>query len=258
MLFDHAALARNRRRAAPLLPAHAVLLAESAADILERLAFTKHDFPTILLLDAREDGLAAALQQRYPASTITQSHTDAEALPFAPASFDLVVSQLALHWVNDVATLLLRLRFLLKPNGFFIASLVGGDSLHELRHALATAELTLRGGTSPHIAPFIHGQDAGRLLQQAGFALPVADRQRLTLTYPDIFALMHELRFMGEANALTTRDRRFMPKALFHHADTLYKQHHPAPENRIAATFELLFLAGWQQEADIKSGTLPP
>jgi len=123
---------------------------------------------------------------------------EAEALPFAPGSFDAVLSVLALHWTNDLPGALLQLRRALKPDGLLLVSLLGGDTLSELRQSLMAAELAEEGGVSPRVSPFAELRDLGGLLQRAGFAMPVVDNDRLTVTYADALALMRELRGMGE------------------------------------------------------------
>ena len=139
---------------------------------------------------------------------------DEELLPFADGSFDLAVSNLSLHWVNDLPGALLQLRRALKPDGLFIGAMLGGDTLFELRRCLMEAELDLTGGVSARISPFAEVRDAGGLLQRAGFSLPVVDSDTLTVTYDSAFKLMADLRGMGETNAGLNRRRRPTPRAL--------------------------------------------
>lgn len=257
MLFDRTQMRLHRKRAAARLHRHAALFDESAAELLERLQPIVRTFSTILDLGCRNDVVSKQLKKEDPARFIVSAYAaenagvplalvlDEEALPFKPASFDLIVSNLALHWINDLPGALRQIRQTLKPDGFFIAALLGGDTLTELRQCLAEAELRLRGGVSPHISPFVHLQDASLLLQRAGFHLPVADRVRLTFTYAHAFELLQELRFMGEGNALVMRDKRILPRAFFIEMAQLYQQGFADSEGRIPATFELLFLAGW-------------
>ena len=139
-------------------------------------------------------------------------------------SFDLVISNLSLHWVNDLLGCLLQVRDSLKPDGLFLAAMLGGDTLQELREVLVEAELAESGGVSPRISPFADLRDAGGLLQRAGFALPVVDSDRLTASYPDVLKLMHDLRFMGEGNAGQARAGRGLRRATIARADELYRQ----------------------------------
>ncbi len=183
---------------------------------------------------------------------------DEEFLPFGENSFDLIISHLGLHWANDVPGALIQARHALKPDGFFIAMLLGGETLQELRASLYEAENELRGGVSPRIAPFMDLRDGAALLQRAGFTLPVADREKYTFTYPDIFALMKELRGMGEAHVGVQKDRRFAPRQLFTRAGEIYRERFPA-ENGIRASFEVLVLSGWaahaSQQKPLQPGT---
>ena len=166
---------------------------------------------------------------------------DEEFLPFAPASFDLVVASLSLHWVNDLPGALIQLRMALKPDGLLLASLPALGSLAELRAALTEAESELTGGASPRVSPFPDLRDCAGLLQRAGFALPVADAETMTLLYADPFALLRDLRASGEGNAVALRDRRIPPRALFPAALAAL----PEQGGRRVATLRLAMMTGW-------------
>jgi SAM-dependent methyltransferase len=170
---------------------------------------------------------------------------DEEILPFAPESFDLVASTLALQHANDLPGALVQIRRALKPDGLFLGCLLGGQSLNELRTALAIAESELCGGISPRVAPFADIRDMGALLQRAGFALPVADSEPLVARYADMFGLMADLRAMGATNPLEARARRPTPRRLFARAAQIYAERFGDPDGRVRATFELIFLSGW-------------
>jgi SAM-dependent methyltransferase len=174
---------------------------------------------------------------------------DDEALPFAEASFDLVVSPLQLHTLDDVPGLFAQIRRTLRPDGLFLAVAPAAETLAELRASLAAAEAEFSGGASPRVAPFASLQSLAGLLQRAGFALPVADVDRLTLRYDDMFALVRDLRAMGETNALAARSRRPPPRRLFERAAAIYHERFSDPDGRIRATFELASLSGWAPHA---------
>ena len=169
---------------------------------------------------------------------------DPELIPFRDASFDLVASGLALHWCADLPGALIQLRRALKPDGLLLAAMFGGGTLVELRTALFEAELAEEGGVSPRVSPTAALGDAAALLQRAGFAMPVADSETITVTYPDMVALMHDLRGMGETNALAAR-RRFLSRATLARASAIYAERFAGDDGRINATFEILFLTGW-------------
>jgi SAM-dependent methyltransferase len=166
---------------------------------------------------------------------------DEELLPFAPASFDLIVASLSLHWVNDLPGALIQLRRALRPDGLLLASLPALGTLAELRQALTEAEAALTGGASPRVSPFPDLRDCAALLQRAGFALPVADVEAITLLYADKLALLRDLREAGETNAVRLRDRRIPPRTLFPAALGLL----PEQDGRVAATLRLAMLTGW-------------
>jgi SAM-dependent methyltransferase len=170
---------------------------------------------------------------------------DEEALPFRDASLDLVVSVLAFQFVNDLPGTLIQIRRALKPDGLLLAALVGGDTLIELRQAFAAAEVEIEDGVSPRVAPFADVRDMGALLQRAGFALPVADVDRMTARYSSPFELMHDLRRMGATNPLVERSRRPLKRATLRRMAEIYAERFSDPDGRIRATFEVVWLSGW-------------
>jgi SAM-dependent methyltransferase len=184
---------------------------------------------------------------------------DEEALPFRDGSLDLVVSALALQFVNDLPGTLIQFRRALKPDGLFVAALIGGDSLSELRQAFAQAESEVEGGVSPRVAPFADLRDLGALLQRAGFALPVTDIDRVTVRYSSPLALMHDLRRMGATNVLTERRRRPLRRATLQRLFEIYAERFADPDGRIRSTFEIVWLSGWapheSQQQPLKPGS---
>jgi SAM-dependent methyltransferase len=174
---------------------------------------------------------------------------DEEALPFAAASFDLVISLLNLHWVNDLPGALLQIRHALKPDGLFLAAMFGGETLKELRRALADAEIESEGGLSPRISPFADVRDAGDLLQRAGFTLCVADLDTLTISYADPLALLTDLRGMGEANAVLQRRKTISRRATLFRAVERYGELYRGADDRLPATFQVIFLTAWAPDA---------
>jgi SAM-dependent methyltransferase len=170
---------------------------------------------------------------------------DEERLPFAEASLDLVVSTLGLHWTNDVVGALIQIRRALKPDGLFLGAFLGGSTLTELRQALTEAEAELLGGAGSRVSPFADTPDAAGLLQRAGFALPVADVDRVNVTYEHPLKLMADLRQMGETNVLAERHPRKLTRALLARACEIYQARFAGTDGRIAASFEIVTLTGW-------------
>ena len=262
-VFDRALLRRRRNRAAASLRGHDFLFAEAAERLADRLDDVTRKFPLALDLGCHDGTLARVLAGRGGVETLVQCDlapamaraaasngaptlaVDEEALPFARASFDLVVSVLGLHWVNDLPGALIQIRHVLKPDGLFLGALLGGETLTELRLALMEAELAEEGGVSPRVAPFAELRDTGGLLQRAGFALPVADADRLTVSYPDALALMRELRAMGESNVLIERRRGFTRRATLARAAAIYAEKFADTDGRVRASFEIVTLTGW-------------
>ena len=246
-LTDRPALARSRARAR-----ESFLHDEAAADLQERLSVVNRRFTKLAIVTGHPAPWAAA----FPDAVVVP---DDEVLALAPGGFDLVIHALSLHWANDPVGQLVQCRHALMPDGLFLGVLFGGQTLSELRSALAEAEAALRGGLSPRVLPMAEIRDLGGLLQRAGFALPVADGRLIDVSYASAFHLMRELRAMGEANAMAARSRRFAPRALFAEAARIYAQAFPAPGDRIRASFEMIFLTGWaphdSQPKPLKPGT---
>ncbi|MBL8710427.1 MAG: methyltransferase domain-containing protein [Rhodospirillaceae bacterium] len=266
-IFDRAQLRRQRRRAGPEFPQHDFLFRELAERLLDRLADVTHGFPLAVDLSPVPGQLRAlAASLALPADRITawleapgdakligdpagtaawRIACDEEALPFRDGSLDLVLSCLGLHWINDLPGALLQIRRALKPDGLFLGVMLGGETLVELRQCLMEAELAETGGAGPRVAPMVGLRDAAGLLQRAGFALPVADVETITLTYPDALALMRDLRGMGEGNALRGRQRHPTGRRIIARAASLYAARHAGGDGRVRATIQALFLTGW-------------
>ena len=259
-IFDRALLRRRRDRTAALAGQHDFLIARVADDLLERLAIVRRRFAVALNLGAHHGLLGARLRSRPGVEMVIDMEpsggllrqcsglrvqADEEALPFRSQSLDLVLSALALQLVNDLPGALLQIRHALRPDGLLLAALLGGDTLHELRTALYLAEEEVEAGASPRVAPFADVRQLGSLLQRAGFALPVADAQTLTVTYPDALALMRELKAVGAANVLRARRRQPMRRQTLARAINHYAERYALPNGRVPATFEIITLTGW-------------
>jgi SAM-dependent methyltransferase len=246
-IFDRTLLEQHRARAGQMaIDGSDFLLRHAAADLAERLSAVNRQFVQVADIDSQSAVLAEALAGAGQGGDVARVPLDrTEILPMAPGSLDLAVSVLQLHWVNDLPGLLAQIRRALKPDGLFMATLLGGDTLQELRDVLTAAESDIRGGAAPRVAPFADVRDVGGLLQRAGFALPVTDSDRLTVRYDSLFHLMRDLRAMGATNALVARDPRPLTRAILAHAAELYAERYSDADGRIRATFELISLSGW-------------
>ena len=249
LLFDRALLCRRHARAAADFAAHDFLFRLMAERLRDRLDDMTRHFPLALALD-RGGAAAHVLAAHRGIGRLIESGVhavlDEEVLPFRASCFDAVFSCGTLHWVNDIPGALAQIRRCLKPDGLFLSVFPGGDSLKELRDALLQASLAEEGGVAPRVSPFVDVRDAGALLQRAGFALPVVDSETLTVRYGDAFALMRDLRGMGETNALLQRPKRFTRRATMQAADAQYRARYQGEDGRIPATFELITLTAWQ------------
>ncbi len=276
VIVDRALLRARRRRALALGPS-TFLLDRVAQELADRLASVLRAFPRALDLGTPTDAVRRVLAGTGKVDAIIAANTlvvearlqaqegrsglavaaDEEALPFGDGSLDLVVSALALQFVNDLPGSLVQIRRALKPDGLLVAALMGGDTLSELRAAFAAAEAEMEDGISPRVLPFADLRDLGALLQRAGFALPVTDVDRLTVRYASPLALMQDLRRMGAANPLADRSRRPLRRGTLARMLEIYAERFADPDGRIRATFEIVYLSGWAPHASQQQPLAP-
>ena len=244
-LFDHAALRAHLARARQL-GAETFLLDTVRDDLAERLGAVLRDFNHAVDVGTSPPGLRDVLAKRAGRVDLVDLFaSDDEDLRLAPQSIDLAVSALVLQFANDLPGVFAQVRRALRPDGLFLAAMIGGDTLTELRQAFAAAESERDGGISPRVAPAIDVRDLGALLQRVGFALPVTDSDRLTVRYDNAFALMRDLRRMGATNALVERRRVPLRRATLLRMAEIYAERFSDPDGRIRATFDILWLSGW-------------
>ena len=266
ILFDRALHRRRLDRAAEGCAAAGFLKARAADDVVVRLDAIMRSFPLAVDLGARDGAFARALagssarekigllvEADLSASMLAgrtgpRIQLDEERLPFAEESLDLVVSTLALHWTNDLPGALIQIRLALKPDGLFVGAIFGGATLTEFRQSLMQADSELSGGAGPRISPFADVLDAAALLQRAGFALPVADVDRVQVGYAHPMDLVRDLRAMGETNVLA--ERRPLSRRVLARAAELYAERFSRPDGRIVATFEIVTMTGWAPHPD--------
>lgn len=261
-IFDRKLLRARQRRARALGPA-TFLIERVAGEMGERLAVILRQFDRAADLGTPTEALRHVLAESGRVATVIAAKpaiapaevsslsviADEEALPFADGSLDLVVSALALQFVNDLPGTLIQIRRALKPDGLLLAALIGGDSLTELREAFAEAESEIEGGISPRVAPFADIRDLGALLQRAGFALPVVDSDRLIVRYESPIVLMRDLRAMGATNILNERRRTPLRRATLQRILEIYARRFADADGRLRATFEIVWLSGWVPHA---------
>lgn len=258
--FDRALTRMRRQRAADRDDADDFLFEIAADDIIERCHAVNRTFAAACDLGCGDGRIGRQLVETgkvehaigldgafgwarnapFPAAV-----GDEEALPLRAGHFDLVVSAMALHWVNDLPGALIQIRNALKPDGLLLATMLGGDTLIELKTALIEAESEITGGASPRVSPFADVRDLGGLLQRAGLALAVADTDRLTVRYAEPMALIAELRRAGAQNALTVRSRMPLGARVLARACEIYRDQFADGDGRVRATFQLVHLTGW-------------
>ena len=255
-IFDRHAF-RLRRARAGRMRGDAFLVEVAAGRLVERIGAVNRAFDNACILDSIEHAgkmlrhLAGAWREVYVMLD--------EGLELGEGTFDVVTSVLSLHAFNDLPGVLVQARRALKPDGLFLAALFGGETLTELRQSLAAAEIEVRGGISPRVAPFADVRDLGGLLQRAGFALPVADVERTVVRYGDLSQLIRDLRAMGETNVLVERSRKPMSRAMLAAAAAHYAAHFADPDGKLRATFDIVYLTGWapheSQQQPLKPGS---
>ncbi len=269
-VFNRDIVRQRRERAANKFSEHAFLTQEISSHLIDNLKDIKRSYDHILNMNVAIDqndpafknnlvvnqDLSVAMLAGKPGFSV---QADEEFFPFKNSSFDLILSCLTLHWVNDLPGSLSQIHRCLKPDGLFMAAIYGGETLHELRSAMMKAETNIRGGVSPHISPFVDVRDAGTLMQRAGFSLPVVNTERITVTYPDAFALMKELKAMGENNALINRYKGLSSKQMMLETAKIYHDQFANEKGRIPATFDIIYLQGWfpheSQQKPLKPGS---
>ncbi len=273
-IFDRDLLAGNRERFAETADSYDFLLKRVAEDIADRLNAVTRKFSHALELGAHHGVVGKLLLQKQIIRELTSMEScssllgrcsgtkiqgDPEKLPFENGVFDLVISALSLHFVNDLPGTLIQIRQVLKPDGLFIGVMPGGRTLFELREAFAVAEEEMEGGVSPRVVPFVDVRDGGALLQRAGFALPVSDLDVVQVSYETPFHLMRELQRMGGSNLLHSRSRKPLRRSTMMRMAEVYEKRFAGADGRIPATFELLNLAGWSphesQQKPLQPGT---
>ena len=241
ILTDRAALARNRARARAMGDEAMFLQREAIREMQERLELVNRTFTKPAVVAA----FPHLWRDVLPGAVVVE---DSDILPLEPAAHDLVVHAMALHWANDPVGQLVQAARALRPDGLLLAIFPAGRTLAELRAVLAEAEVAVRGGLSPRVLPMGEIRELGALLQRAGLALPVADSLTLTASYDSALHLMRELRAMGEANALASRERRPLRRAVLEEAVRRYAEAY-GRDGRVPATFELITLTGWAPDA---------
>ncbi len=279
IIFDRRLLRARRWRAVDL-GASTFLLERVAQDLSDRLATVLRRFELAVDLGTPTDAVCRELVRSGRVGTIVAANASAgslpqraqsegtwagclaisaeeETLPFRDASLELLVSALSLQFVNDLPGTLIQIRRALKPDGLLLAALAGGDTLTELRQSFAVAEAEIEHGISPRIIPFVDVREAGALLQRAGFALPVTDLDRITVRYELPMLLMHDLRSMGATNPMVERSRRPLKRATLRRMTEVYAERFTDPDNRIRATFEIVWLSGWAPHASQQKPLAP-
>lgn len=262
-IFNRHSLCHHRDRAAANIDEFDFLFAESAERLADRLDDVKRSFPLTLDLGSHGGVMGRLLKGRGGIETFIESDlspkmatrsgeysvaADEEFLPFADGTFDLIISNLSLHWVNDLPGAMIQIRRALKPDGLFLATMFGTETLHELRDSLALAESKIEGGLSPRISPYSDLQTLGGLLQRAGFSLPVTDSDVINVSYPNPFKLMTDLRGMGETNNVNERRTSFTRRATIMSAADFYTQNYTDENDRVPATFQVITLTGWSPD----------
>jgi SAM-dependent methyltransferase len=259
MLFDRALLRVRQSRASKLDPAM-FLLDRVADDMAERLQAVVRKFDHGADIGTVGEAVRNALTGRIGAlAHVDLPDIEGDGLALASESLDLVISALALQFVNDLPGVLAQIRRALRPDGLLLAAMIGGDTLTELRQSFAAAEAECEGGVSPRVAPFADLRDIGGLLQRAGFALPVTDVDRVVVRYDSAFALMQDLRRMGATNILFERRRTPTRRATLLRMAQIYSERFADPDGRIRATYDVIWLSGWapheSQQKPLKPGS---
>ncbi|KAG7385147.1 NADH dehydrogenase [ubiquinone] 1 alpha subcomplex assembly factor 5 [Phytophthora boehmeriae] len=270
----YAAVKRQQRNNTTLLEngdEYEYLKDEVARRLIDRLEDIEREFPLALDLGCGsghlyknlsvDDGLGGVkkliqcdsaeklllrdeLETESTALETSRLAVDEEFLPFPKQHFDLVMSSLSMHWVNDLDSTFRQVLETLKPDGAFLGAVLGGDSLQELRSAFILGDQERMGGISAHISPFMNVADAGNLLTSTGFNLCTVDTDYIQVDYPNAFVLMEHLRGMGENHAVQSRGPPATRESLLA-AASIYQSMFGQPDGTVPATFQVIYLIGW-------------
>jgi SAM-dependent methyltransferase len=260
-LFDRSLHRRRLDRAAKTMGAAEFLRVRAAEDTVDRLLAVNRRFGLALELGSRRGEFARALttlgagrvdllvesdlSSKMLRRAGARVQMDEERLALKEGGLDLIVSLLALHWTNDLVGALIQIRAALRPDGLFLGAILGGSTLVELRQAFLEADSDADEGAGPRVSPFADAIDGAGLLQRAGFALPVADIDRVTVTYGHPLELLRDLRAMGETGVLVERSRRPLSRGRLMRMSAVYQERFGLSDGRIPATFEIINLSGW-------------
>lgn len=244
-LFDPKSYALHQLRARPNFSNHQFLFTHIGNELTGRLQDMKRRFHKVLNLSP------------HPLPYPSHHYSQLEPGPsFLPESFDLIFSCLQAHWINDLPEYLRSVYTCLQSGGLFLGALWGGQTLYELRESLLEAELALTGGATARVSPMLHPNDAPALLGQAGFFMPVVDTDLITVSYSSLRNLMKDIRGMGETNKLYDRPKTFTSPTLFEKAEQIYQERFQGTEQKISATFEVIFLTGWKKGLSAKESPM--
>ncbi|CAJ2665143.1 unnamed protein product [Trifolium pratense] len=269
-IFDRQLKRNQRDRAAWLMPQNDPLLHTVADNLLDRLQDVKKTFPSALCLGGSLQAITHAIQKlivmdasydmvqrcqndyhasNNPDNTETMFVVgDEEFLPIKENSVDLVISCLGLHWTNDLPGAMIQSMLALKPDGLFLAAILGGETLKELRIACTVAQMEREGGISPRISPLAQVRDAGNLLTRAGFNLPGVDVDEYTVKYESALELIEHLRAMGETNALSQMNTMLKRDTALATA-AIYDSMFASEDGTVPATFQVIYMTGWKEHS---------
>lgn len=270
-IFDRDLKRKQRDRAAWLMKGKDQFVDSVADNLLDRLEDCKRTFPTTLCLGGSSEAIRRLLRGRggieklimmdmstdmvkhlkqsdIPSENLETLYVvgDEEFLPIKESSLELVISCLGLHWTNDLPGAMIQCRMALKPDGLFLAAILGGETLKELRIACTIAHMEREGGISPRISPLAQVRDAGNLLTRAGFSLPGVDVDQYTVRYDSALELIEHLRSMGETNALFQRSNILKRDTALATA-AIYDSMFAADDGTIPATFQVIYMTGWKE-----------
>lgn len=245
IIFDRKLLQQNRKRALNNFNEHSFLHHEIANRIAENVEYLNREFNSVLEIGPMDD----YLQQKVKKVQDYQTMQDSESLSLEPESFDLILSNLNFHFINQIPQFLLQVKKSLKPGGIFIASFFGEENLAELAHSIHEAEMEIYGGVSPRMSPTIDVKTAANLLQKAAFQNPISDFDKIEVDYSNPKNLLKDLKMMGQGNILTKRSRKFCTKTLLNKILENYQKLY-ATKDGVKATFEIVTVTGWKEKND--------
>lgn len=245
-IFDRERYKLNRLRSQRHFYKYSFLYDEASESIRERLEAFQRQFNDALIY-GEFSGDIPQVKNRINADIIYREDDtlilDEEDINIANEGFDLIVSNLSLHFVNDILGAFKRYKDALRPDGIFMGMFLGANTLYELRESMKVVDIEMHNGLSARMIPMIDVKDAGRLIQEAGYKMPISDLEIVQVQYETIHDLLKDIKGMGQGNCLVEQGKKYSGKEYFQRVEDEYRARF-SQDGKLVANFELVCTLG--------------